>query len=104
MSHAAGLDGGQFFSWYKFKGEMVARWDVAPNIKASAKHPRPFPLLPYQMRSFFALTFCGLSLTFAGMAATFADRDHTLAVDAMAAGLVITASAALPGILATDRR
>ena len=56
------------------------------------------------MRSFFALTFCGLSLTFAGMADTLADRDHTLAVDAMAAGLVITASAALPGILATDRR
>ena len=56
------------------------------------------------MRSFFALTFCGLSLTFAGMAATLTDRDHTLAVDAMAAGLVITASAALPGVLATNRR
>ena len=56
------------------------------------------------MRSFFALTFCGLSLTFAGMAATLTDRDQTLAVDAMAAGLVITASAALPGILATNRR
>ena len=70
----------------------------------SAKQPRPFPLLPCLMRSFFALTFCGLSLTFAGMAATLADQDKTLAVDAMAAGLVITASAALPGILATDRR
>jgi len=55
------------------------------------------------MRSFFALTFCGLSLTFAGMAATFADRDHTLAVDAMLGGLVVTASAALPGALALRR-
>ena len=73
--------------------------------EASAGHtaaPLPFALNP--MRSFFALTFCGLSLTFAGMATTLTDRDHTLAVDAMAAGLVITASAALPGILATDRR
>ena len=72
---------------------------------ASAGHTAaPLPFASYLMRSFFALTFCGLSLTFAGMADTLADRDHTLAVDAMAAGLVITASAALPGILATDRR
>ena len=56
------------------------------------------------MRSFFALGFCGLSLTLAGVAATLNDQDQTLAVDAMAAGLVITASAALPGILATNRR
>ena len=56
------------------------------------------------MRSFFALTFCGLSLTLAGVAATLTDRDHALAVDAMAAGLVITASAALPGILSTNGR
>ena len=70
---------------------------------SSATGSRPFPLLPYLMRSFLALTFCGLSLTFAGMAATFADRDHTLAVDAMLGGLVITASAALPGALAIRR-
>ena len=66
--------------------------------------PAPLPFALNPMRSFFALTFCGLSLTFAGIAATLTDRDHTLAVDAMAAGLVITASAALPGVLATNRR
>jgi len=32
VSHAAGLDGGQFFNWYKFKGGMVARSDVATNV------------------------------------------------------------------------
>ena len=70
-------------------------------IKRDTFAPLPFALNP--MHSFFALTFCGLSLTFAGMAATLTDRDHTLAVDAMAAGLVITASAALPGMLAPRR-
>ena len=56
------------------------------------------------MRSFFALGICGLSLTLAGVAATLTDQNKTLAVDAMAAGLVITASAALPGMLAINRR
>jgi len=55
------------------------------------------------MRSFVALYLCGLSLTLAGVAATFADRDQTLAVDAMAAGFVISASAAVPGLLASRR-
>ena len=64
----------------------------------------PLPFASYLMRSFFALGFCGLSLTLAGVAATLNDQDQTLAVDAMAAGLVITASAALPGMLATNRR
>lgn len=83
---------------------MVARWDVPTNIwsKRGAHSRAPFSLS--LMRSFFALTFCGLSLTLAGVAATLTDQDQTLAVDAMAAGLVITASAALPGILATNRR
>jgi hypothetical protein len=83
---------------------MVARWDVSTNIQSKrGTHSRaPFSL--FLMRSFFALGFCGLSLTLAGVAATLTDRDQTLAVDAMAAGLVITASAALPGILATNRR
>jgi hypothetical protein len=74
-------------------------------FRASAGHTTALLSLSLSlMRSFFALGLCGLSLTLAGVAATLTDRDQTLAVDAMAAGLVITASAALPGILATNRR
>lgn len=81
---------------------MVGWWDVAiVLIKRDTLAPISFA--SYLMRSFFALGFCGLSLTLAGVAATLADQDKTLAVDAMAAGLVITASAALPGMLAPRR-
>jgi len=75
-----------------------------PNVSIKRDTPAPLPFASPLMRSLFALGFCGLSLTLAGVAATLTDQNKTLAVDAMAAGLVITASAALPGILATDRR
>ena len=103
MGHAAGLDGSQFSNWYKFKGGMVARWDVAPNIRASAEPPRPFPLLPYLMRSFFALIFCGLSLQVGGLTALSVDDDKTVAVNAMLAGLILTAASA-PALMVASRR
>jgi hypothetical protein len=69
----------------------------------SAKQPRPFPLLPYLMRSFFALIFCGLSLQIGGLAALSVDEDKTVSVNAMLAGLILTAASA-PALMVASRR
>jgi len=82
---------------------MLGWWDVA-NVISKRDMFAPSPSLCFPpMCSFLALGFCGLSLTLAGVAATLTDQNETLAVDAMAAGLVITASAALPSVLAPRR-
>ena len=96
-------------NWMVANHKIVTRgwWDGGMSLMSlsSAGHTAAlFPFASYLMRSFFALIFCGLSLQIGGLAALTVDDDKTVSVNAMLAGLILTAASAPALVVASRRR